>query len=136
MAAKATEEQLLYANLLNKGMLIGLLVLIITFAIYALGILAPRIPLGEVQNYWVMPVKDYLNASGMHAGWAWIGNLHYGDMLTFIPIAFLSALTIFCYVAILPGLIRKKDTAYVVIAILEIIVLTFAASGILGTGGH
>ncbi len=136
MASKATEEQILYANILNKGMLVGLLGLIITFFIYAVGILAPKIPLADVQHYWVMPVKDYLHESGIHAGWAWIGNLNYGDMLNFVPIAFLSGLTIFCYAAIIPGLLRKKDTAYVVIAILEIAVLSFAASGILGSGGH
>ncbi|MEE8328618.1 MAG: hypothetical protein V3R54_01665 [Thermodesulfovibrionia bacterium] len=136
MAQKATEEQILYANILNKGMLIGLLGLIITFVIYASGILPPKIPLGEVQKYWVMPVSDYLEKSGIQAGWAWLGNLGHGDMLNFLPIAFLSMLTIFCYLAIIPGLLRKKDTAYVVLAIIEVIVLTVAASGILSTGGH
>jgi hypothetical protein len=136
MAQKASEEQVLYANILNKGMLIGLLGLIITFIIYAFGILTPKIPLGEVQHYWVMPVKDYLHESGIHAGWSWLGNLGYGDMLNFIPIALLSGLTIICYLAIVPGLLRKKDTPYVILAILEIVVLCVAASGILGTGGH
>jgi hypothetical protein len=136
MAQKATEEQILYANLLNKGMLVGLLALIVTFVIYAAGILSPKIPLQEVQHYWVMSVKDYLAESGMHAGWAWLGNLGYGDMLNFLPIAFLSAVTIFCYAAIIPGLLRKKDTAYVVLSIVEVIVLVVAASGILGSGGH
>jgi hypothetical protein len=83
-----------------------------------------------------MSVTDYLHESGMQAGWSWLGNLGYGDMLNFIPIAFLSALTIFCYMAILPGLIRKKDTAYVILTIVQIVVLIVAASGILGTGGH
>ena len=136
MASKATEEQVLYANILNKGMLIGLLGLIVTFVIYALGILTPKIPLEKVQHYWVMSVKDYLHESGIHAGWAWIHNLGYGDMLNFVPIAFLSGLTIICYLSILPGLIRKKDTAYIIIAVLEVVVLCVAASGILGTGGH
>lgn len=136
MAPKATEEQLLYANILNKGMLIGLIGLVITFIIYATGILTPKIPLSEVQNYWIMSVHDYLEKSGIHAGWAWLGNLRYGDMLNFVPIAFLSLLTIICYLAILPGLLRKKDTAYVVLAIIEVIVLIVAASGILGSGGH
>jgi hypothetical protein len=136
MAPKATEEQLLYASILNKGMLIGLLGLVITFIVYAAGILPPKIPLSEVQNYWVMPVGDYLEKSGIHAGWSWIGNLGYGDMLNLLPVAFLSGLTILCYLAIIPGLMRKKDTAYVVISILEIIVLVVAASGILGSGGH
>ncbi len=136
MAQQATEEQILYANILNKGMLVGLIGLVVTFIIYGTGILKPMIPLEQVQNYWVMPVADYLKASGIQAGWAWLGNLGYGDMLTFVPIAFLSLLTIICYAAIIPGLLRKKDTPYVVLVIVEIIVLCVAASGILGSGGH
>lgn len=136
MAQKATEEQILYANILNKGMLVGLIGLVVTFIIYGAGILKPVIPLEQVQNYWVMPVSEYLAKSGIHAGWAWLGKLGYGDMLNYLPIAFLSILTIICYLAILPGLIRKKDTAYVALAITEVIVLTVAASGILGSGGH
>jgi hypothetical protein len=136
MASQATEEQVLYANILNKGMLVGLLGLVVTFIIYGAGILEPKIPLEQVQSYWVMPVSDYLQQSGIHAGWAWLGNLGYGDMLNFLPIAFLSLLTIVCYLAILPGLMRKKDTAYVVLVIVEVLVLVVAASGVLGSGGH
>lgn len=136
MAEKATAEQKLYANILNKGMLVGLLALIITFIIYAAGILKPMIPIGEVQHYWVMSVADYLHDSGIKAGWAWAGNLGYGDMLNFAPIAFLSGLTVLCYLAIVPGLLKKGDKAYVVLALLEVAVLVVAASGILGSGGH
>jgi len=136
MALKATEEQVLYANILNMGMLVGLAGLAVTFILYGSGILEPQIPIDQVQTYWILSVNEYLQQSGMQAGWAWFGNLQFGDMLNFLPIAFLSLLTIVCYIAIIPGLIRKKDTAYVVIAVLEIIVLTVAASGILGTGGH
>ncbi len=136
MAPQATEEQILYANILNKGMIVGLIGLVVTFVIYGAGILDPVIPLEEVQNYWVMPVADYLEQTGIHAGWAWLGNLGKGDMLNFLPIAFLSLLTIICYLAIIPGLIKKKDTAYVALAIVEVLVLVVAASGILGSGGH
>jgi len=136
MALKATEEQVLYAKILNIGMLVGLAGLVVAFIIYCTGILGPLIPLEKVQTYWILSVHEYLEQSGIQAGWAWFGNLQFGDMLNFLPIAFLSLLTIVCYIVIIPGLIRKKDTAYVVIAVLEIIVLTVAASGILGTGGH
>jgi len=136
MALKATEEQVLYAKILNIGMLIGLVGLVVAFVLYASGILEPLIPLEKVQTYWILSVYEYLEQSGIQAGWAWFGNMQFGDMLNFLPIAFLSLLTIVCYIAIIPGLIRKKDTAYVVIAVLEIIVLAVAASGILGTGGH
>ena len=136
MVPKASEEQLLYAKLLNTGMLIGLGGLAITFILYAAGIISPMIPLEKIQDYWILSVGEYLKQSGMEAGWAWLGNLKFGDMLNFLPIAFLSLLTIVCYIAILPILIRKKDKAYSVLIIIEVLVLAFAASGILGSGGH
>jgi hypothetical protein len=136
MTFKASQEQVLYAKILNVGMLIGLGSLVIVFILYCIGFTKPMIPLEKVQTYWVMSVHDYLKQSGIQTGWAWLGNLKYGDMLTFVPIAFLSLLTIICYLAIIPVLIRKKDTAYVVIAILEVAVLALAASGILSAGGH
>jgi len=136
MTFKASQEQVLYAKILNVGMLIGLGSLVIVFILYCIGFTKPMIPLVKVQTYWVMSVHDYLKQSGIQTGWAWLGNLKYGDMLTFVPIAFLSLLTIICYLAIIPVLFRKKDTAYVVIAILEVAVLALAASGILSAGGH
>lgn len=136
MASKATEEQVLYAKVLNYGMLIGLIGIVITYAIYGLGIMQPQVPMDDLQTYWKGPVKDYLAQSGVHAGWGWLRNIKYGDMLNFVPIAFLSGLTMVCYLAILPGLLRKKDTAYAIIAVLEIVVLGLAASGIFGSGGH
>jgi len=133
---KASEEQILYAKILNAGMLIGLTGLVFSFILYSTGVLTPLIPLEEVTAHWETSVHDYLSESGISAGWTWLQNLSYGDMLNFLPIAFLSLLTIICYLAILPKLFRKKDIPYIVICILEIIVLAVAASGILGTGGH
>ena len=132
----ATEAQILYANILNAGMLIGLISLVLIFILYVTGIFTPFIPLEKVQTYWVLSVHEYLEKSGVQVGWAWFGELQYGDMLNYIPIAFLSLLTIICYITLIPGLIRKKDTTYTIIAILEIIVLLVAASGILGTSAH
>jgi hypothetical protein len=132
----ATEAQILYANILNTGMLIGFISLIGIFILYITDILSPLIPPEKVETYWTLPLNEYLEKSGMEVGWAWFGKLQYGDMLNFVPIAFLSLLTIICYTSLIPGLIRKKDVPYTVIAILEIIVLLVAASGILGTSGH
>ncbi|MBT8378214.1 MAG: hypothetical protein KJN64_03185 [Ignavibacteria bacterium] len=133
---KVSKEQLLYANILNAGMLVGLAGLLVTFVLYATGILKPFIPLEKIPQYWVLSVHEYLEESRISAGWAWFGNLEFGDMLNFLPIAFLSLLTIVCYLSILPELAKNKDRAYMVICILEVLVLLVAASGILGTGGH
>ena len=136
MAVKVSEEQILYANILNKGMLIGLAGLVAIFILYCLGIIDPLIPHELVPQYWVLPVHEYLEQSGIQAGWAWLEKLNYSDMLNFLPIAFLALLTVICYIAIIPAFMRKRDTAFIIISILEVIVLAVAASGILGSGGH
>lgn len=133
---KATEEQLAYAKFLDLGMKAGLLILIITFVIYLTGIFAPHIPVKDLPQYWGMPVHKYLNHTGIHPGWSWLRMLDKGDFLNFIGIAFLAGVTAICYIAIIPMLFRKKDTIYGVLAILEVLVLVLAASGILRAGGH
>lgn len=133
---KATEEQLAYAHLLDKGMKIGLVMVIVTFLIYVTGILSPHIPVGELNKYWGMSVHEYLKQTGIHSGWSWLGMLGKGDFLNFVGIAFLGGITIVCYLRIIPIFFRKKDKVYAVLAILEVLVLVFAASGILKAGGH
>jgi hypothetical protein len=171
---KASEEQLIYANILNYGMWFGLAVLTISFAMYIVGVLPNYVPINDLPKYWTMKSKDYLfvmsqveqnkageavaliatckkaTAEGQKpaecneiaeqghkmAGWSWLHRLGKGDYLNFIGVALLAGLTIVCYLAIIPTFLRKKDTAYLVIAIVEVVVLTLAASGLMKTGGH
>lgn len=133
---KATEEQRAYAKILDAGMKLGLLMLIISFFVYLTGILPPHIPVDELPQYWSLPVYEYLGATGIHPGWAWLGMLGKGDFLNFIGVAFLAGVTILCYLRVVPILFRKNDTIYAVLAIVEILVLALAASGLLKSGGH
>ena len=130
----ATEEQRLYADILDKGMKIGLAILVITFGLYVFGIMEPKVPVNELPGYWSMSVHDYLAATGIGTGWSWVGSIGRGDLLNFTGIAFLAGVTIVCYLAIVPSLLRKKDTAYVVLALVEVAVLVLAASGLLKAG--
>jgi hypothetical protein len=132
----ASPEQVLYANILNKGMLIGLALLLITFVIYAFGIMDPYIPLNNLSQYWSLSVDDYLHQADIKNGWAWVKMLNYGDFLNFIGIAVLSGVTILCYLAIIPSLLRNKDKLYALLAGVEALVLILAASGILTSGAH
>jgi hypothetical protein len=132
----ATEEQLRYAKILGIGMKLGMLMLVVSFTLYLTGILQPQIPVDELPKLWGLSVHQYLELKGLHGGWSWLYMLNKGDFLNFTGIAFLGAVTIFCFIAIIPMLFRKKDTAYGFIALVEVIVLVLAASGILKTGGH
>ena len=47
-----SEENILYANVLEKGMFFGLILMIITFFLYIFGLLDPVIPLKSLNIYW------------------------------------------------------------------------------------
>ncbi|MBW2172428.1 MAG: DUF1634 domain-containing protein [Deltaproteobacteria bacterium] len=133
---EASPEQLLYANILAKGMYFGLLILLITFVLYAFGIMKPYIPLDEISGYWGYSVHEYLELTKIGTGWSWVGMLQYGDFINFIGIALLAGVTIMCYLAIVPMLLKSNDKVYAILALIEVAVLTLAASGILAVGGH
>ena len=132
----ATEEQIVYAGWLSVGMKVGMGMLLVTFALYMSGVMQPHVPVEELSQYWTMSVGEYLQATGAPSGWGWLNMLEKGDFVNFLGIAFLSAVTIVCYIRIIPILLKKGDKVYAVIAVIEILVLALAASGVLKSGGH
>jgi hypothetical protein len=132
----ASPEQLVYAGILEKGMYMGLAILLVTYALYVFGFISPYIPLEKVPDYWSMEVNDYLHEAQIEAGWAWLGMVQYGDFLNFVGIAILALVTIICFISVVPILLKSGDKVYATLAIVEAIILSIAASGILGTGGH
>ena len=133
---KASEAQLFYANLLNRMTLFGFAILLVAFVIYISGILSPFVPMDQVIQYWSQSSHHYLEATKINPGWSWVGNLSYGDFLVNLPIAILAGVTVICFIGVIPKFLKTKEYILVVIAILEILVLCAAASGILKTGGH
>lgn len=141
---RASEEQLVYAGILNTGMWIGLAMLVVSFFIYMSGILPSYVPIEKLSEipagsdvpYWGMRAHEFNQAFNIPIGWGWLAHVNKADYLNFVGIGILAGLTILCYGGILPILIRKKDTPYIAIAIIEIAVLVLAASGILKAGGH
>jgi hypothetical protein len=127
-------EQVVYAQLLDHGMRAGLTMLVLSFFAYVLGVAEPQVPLADLPNYWSMPVGQYLAAAGVGTGWNWLTLAHKGDFMNFLGIAFLSAVTIVCYIRILPLSLKARDPLVIGIVVAEILVLILAASGILAAG--
>lgn len=59
-----------------------------------------------------------------------------GDISNFLGIVFLAALTIVCFLQLAWSLARRRQWLMFWIAVLEVLVLCLAASGILVAGGH
>jgi hypothetical protein len=72
----------------------------------------------------------------MKTGWDWLGELHHGDLLNLLPIAFLSSITIICLLSVTVRFFRNREPLQGIIVLLETIVLVIAASGLLKVGGH
>lgn len=131
---RASLEQLAYADLLDLGMKVGLAGMILTFLLYVSGIMTAHVPLEDLPRYWTMPVEAYLAAAKVPDGWGWTSLAATGDYLNIVPVAFLSAVTIVCYLRILPMLAIKGERIYSAIVVAEVAVLLLAISGYLASG--
>jgi hypothetical protein len=126
-------EQITYANMLFWGSWSGIALMLVSYVLYVTGLLTPLIPLEKITEVWSKPVKVYL-ALGVPTGWDWTLYLGKGDFLNFVGIAVLAVLTIVCYVPLVFAYAKKKDMAFALIALLNVLVLVLAASGVVHMG--
>jgi hypothetical protein len=130
------EIQLYYSRLLSRLTKLGFVFLLITFTLYIFGILGNYVPRHLLPQYWGHPLLQYLELTRMKTGWDWLQELHHGDVLNLLPIAFLASITIICLLAVTVRFFRNREPLQGIIVILEIVVLVVAASGLLKVGGH
>ncbi|MBN1834141.1 MAG: DUF1634 domain-containing protein [Deltaproteobacteria bacterium] len=133
---KPMPEQIAYANVLFIGAWTGIVLMIITYIIYLGGILPPHVDLPLITQHWDKGVDEFLEITHSPHGWGWLTLLSKGDFINFIGVVLLALLTIICYLLLIVGYKKRRDWTYFAIAILEVAVLSLAASGLLGAGGH
>lgn len=134
--AQASEEQLTYANFLGKATWLSLGLLVILFFIYISGLLPNIVDFNRIQEFWKLRAADFIHETNAPTGWGWLPLINHGDMLTYIGIVLLAGLTILSYLRILPVFLRKKETAFIIMITVELVVLILAASGLLTSGEH
>ena len=120
-------EQRLYARWLDWGTRIGLALLVVTFTLYASGLVAPHIELGALPRLWVLPVDRYLAATGAPSGWGWLALATKGDYLNLIGIALLGLVTPVCYLRLLAAFAAGGERLFALIAAAQVVVLLGAA---------
>lgn len=129
-------EQITYANLLFFGAWVGIFLMMLTYIIYLSGFMVPHVDIGLIISNWDKGVNEYLEITHSPHGWGWLALLNRGDFLNYIGLALIALLTILCYFILMIGYSKRKDWAFFIISLLEIVVLSLAASGIFGSGGH
>jgi hypothetical protein len=133
---KPKREQVIYANILLMGVWLGMLLLILTYLTYLSGLLPAHFPISEIPRYWGLGVNEYQEITNGPHGWGWLSLLGKGDFLNFLGFAFLGLITVFCFMVLLCLYVKSRKRLMALICALEILVLTLAASGMLGSGGH
>jgi len=131
-----TREQIIYANFLIIGVWAGIVILVLTYVIYVTGILPAHVEMSLIPKLWGKGVSEYQQMTHSPHGWGWVSLLARGDFLNYIGFALLALMTLICYLVLVRGYSRQKDWLFAAIAALEIVVLSLAASGVLGVGGH
>lgn len=133
---KPSKEQIIYANLLLLGMVAGIIILVVTYTIYLTGLLPSHVDLHVITANWGKGIHEYLEITHSPNGWGWLSLLGKGDFINYIGFTLLGVMTIICYLVLVRGFAREKNWIFTVISILEIVVLSVAASGMLGGSGH
>ncbi len=129
-------EQVVYANILTVGVWASLALMVILYCLYVFGVIAPHVSFDVLTANWGKGVHEYLQITQSPNGWGWVALLNKGDFLNYVGFGLLALMTNFCFIVLVIGFAKKKDWVYMSISIVEIVVLTLAASGIFGSGGH
>jgi hypothetical protein len=135
-ALQPSQDQIIYANLLVVGVWAGIAIMFVTYSIYLFELLPAHVDTSLIANVWNKGVGEYLEITRSPHGWGWVGLLAKGDFLNYIGFTLLGLMTLLCFIVLLRGYLHQKNWIFSIIAFLEILVLSLAASGILGTGGH
>ena len=137
MDLKATSldaAPLRYARWLAWGTRTGLGLLVLGFIAYASGLVDPHVPIERLPELWTRPASEVLREVGLRPGWGWAELTHRSDMLILAGIGILAGCSIPCLAATIPVFQRRRETAFVLICLLEIAVLALALSGVLAVG--
>ncbi len=134
-AVDQSTEQQRYATLLEWCTRIGLVVVVLAFAAYVLGLVPARVPLDRLAEVWSLPVEQYLQATGGAKGWGWVGEIGGGDMAALAGIGLLAGGSVVALLALVPLYLKRGDRVFAALCVAEAAVIVLAASGIV-TGGH
>ena len=123
------DQRELYARWLDIATKAGFAISALAFLVYVGQVVPAYVALDELPRYWSLPVHQFIEATGAPSGWAWFGELGYGDGLNLAAIALLGLVTPVCYARLLAAHIAERDWLQAGLALAQVLVLVAAASG-------
>ena len=123
-----------YARWLDVSTRLAFAASLLAFLVYASGLLPAFVPLQALPALWGLPVDRYLEKTGAPSGWGWLHLVGFSDYLSLACMALVGMVTLLCYLAILPLLLRLGERLQAALVGAQVLVLLVAASGFLAGG--
>ena len=124
-----------FARVEQAGVRAGVVLIVVGFVLYVTGMLPPFLSIEALIENWGLASAEFIERTGMPAGWGWVRLLGHGDMLALGGLILLSSVVVAAYVGMLAQWARQGNRAYLLLVVLQLGVFALAASGWLG-GGH
>ena len=131
----ANRIQLTYATVLSWTSTLGIIFIVAGYFVYVFQLLPSTVSPAEVAMHWGLRAAELHKIVPVPSGWDWIYQLGRGDVLSYASVVYLSSVTMLCLAVIIPLFLKEKDMIYAVMTLLQVLVLVFAAAGIV-SGGH
>ncbi|HWR01294.1 MAG TPA: hypothetical protein VN371_05475 [Chlorobaculum sp.] len=133
----ADRVQIVYAKTLDYVAHTVIVVMAVGYLLYMTQLLPLSVPIETIAGNWHLSATSMQAKLNLPCGWecfsAPAGILH-GDVLSYISVIFLSLSTLICLASAVAAFISEKKYLYSTIAILQVLVLLVAASGIMSAG--
>jgi hypothetical protein len=127
-------EQGLYARWLEHGTRVGLLVLLLVFILYLLGLWPALVPPQQLPRLWGLSAAQFQQVSGLSAGWGWLQQVGHGDVASLLGIVVLTGCSVLSLAVLARAYALRGDRLYAALCAAEIGVIALAASGVLNAG--
>jgi hypothetical protein len=131
----ANRIQLTYATVLSWTSTLGIVFVAAGYLVYVFQLLPSTVSPSEVAMHWHLRAVELHKIVPVPSGWDWIYQLGRGDVVSYASVVYLSSVTMLCLLVIIPLFLKEKDMIYAVMTVLQVLVLVFAAAGII-SGGH
>jgi hypothetical protein len=126
----ASKTQLALARLYRLTGITGLALIMVMFLVYISGLVTTNVPVDEVEVYWHLDAAEYARQTGTPVGWNFLGNLAYGESLSFGSLVFMALAVIICLITMVVIFLKRRNLVFAAVVLLQTAVLLIAATGV------
>ncbi|ASQ89583.1 hypothetical protein CHL67_00310 [Prosthecochloris sp. GSB1] len=127
----SAEVERTYAAVLERVSMVGIAAIAGAYLLYVLHALPLSVQVHDIAANWHLGA-DALVAKGLSpSGWSWVAGIGNADILSLAAIGLLTMTPVVCLAAASASFLSRKDYAYTIIGLLQILVLLVAISGVL-----